>query len=158
MNWKSDVPGEIRPSLSLHHRQVRLWFISEGGKEFSPIEKPLDTDEHKRNRLEWVKKVWHRYTDPNCPVCHLDEKWFYITSRRKKIKQLPLADGEKGNDFTPSPKMRSRRYPVKCMFLGCVANPSPQHGFDGRIHLERISKQKPTGQMTHHSRFSEDVN
>ena len=159
MNWKSDVPGEIRTTLSLRYHQVRSWFISEGGKEYSPIEKPLDTDEHKQQRLEWVKKVWHRYTDPDCPVCHLDEKWFYITSRRKKVKRLPLGNGEvDGSDFTPSPKMRSRRYPVKCMFLGCVANPSPENNFDGRIHLERISKQKKTGQMTHHSRFSEDVN
>ena len=106
-----------------------------------------------------MKLVWHRYTDCNCSVCHLDEKWFYITSRREKNKRLPLGNGEvKGLDFTPSPTMRSRRYSVKCMFLRCVANPRPEKNFDGRIHLERISKQKKTRQMTHHLCFSEDVN
>ena len=33
-------------------------------------------------------------TDPNIPVAHLDEKWFYTATRRRKIKMLPLSDEE----------------------------------------------------------------
>ena len=71
-------------------------------------------------------------TDPTKPVCYLDEKWFYVTNRRRKIKKLPLAEGEvPGSEFIPAPKMRSRRFPVKLMFMGVVANPCPDKGFDG---------------------------
>ena len=52
MNLKSEVPGEIQTSLSLHHHQVWMWFILEGGKEYSLIEKPLDTDKQKQKRLK----------------------------------------------------------------------------------------------------------
>ena len=159
MNLKSEAPGEIRTSLSLHSLQVYRWFVLEGGKEHSPKEKPLDTNAHKQMRLAWVKKFWEVFTDPTLPVCHLDEKWFYITNRRRKIKRLPIGPEEvPGCAFIPSPKMRSRRYPVKCMFLGCVANPQPERNFDGRIHLERISTPTTTKQKSHHSRFSDDVN
>ena len=49
---EGDVPGEIRTSLILHRHQVRMWFILEGGKKYSPIEN------------HWIqtninKKGWH---------------------------------------------------------------------------------------------------
>ena len=47
MNLKSEAPGEVRTSLSLHSLQVYCWFVDQGGKEHSPIEKPLDTKWHK---------------------------------------------------------------------------------------------------------------
>lgn len=59
-------------------------------------------------------------------------------------------------DFIPSPKMRSRRFPVKAMFMGVVANPIPERGFDGRIFLERISKEEVVNKKISHQRFSDD--
>ena len=80
MNEKSDALGESRTTLSLSTEQVRIWFISQGGREYSAKEKPLDTDEHKKKRLEWIHE-WHPIlANPKCPVCFLDEKWFYVTN------------------------------------------------------------------------------
>ena len=108
-------------------------------------------------RLQWVREHWDLLTNPDMPVTYLDEKWFYVTNRRRKIKRLPLGDGEApGIDFVPSPKMRSRRFPVKSMFMGVVAKPQPDRGFSGRIHLERISEDVTVARRTTHQRFSDD--
>ena len=48
MNDRSDRPGEVRMSLHLSRRQLMVWFHDNKGKQRSPIEKPLDTDGHKR--------------------------------------------------------------------------------------------------------------
>jgi len=42
------------------------------------------------------------------------------------------------------------------MFLGVVAKPNKDRGFDGKIHLERISKQFMVEKRTAYQRFSED--
>ena len=157
MNLKSKVAGETRATLSLHELQVSRWFAQQGGKEFSPKEKPLDTDEHKAKRLQWVRTYYDLLTDEKKTVCYLDEKWFYVTNRRRKIKKLPLGEAEvPGCDFIPSPKMRSRRFPVKSMFMGVVANPNPEKGFDGRILLERISEEVEVKKKYTHQRFTDD--
>ena len=83
MNLKSKVQSDDKPTLTLHHLQVYRWFVSKGGKETSPIEKPLDTPAHKQQRKEWVHK--HYNTLANEDVVQLDEKWFYVTSRRCTI-------------------------------------------------------------------------
>ena len=67
-------------------------------------------------------------TKPTAPVAFLDEKWFYTTNRRRRIKKLPLTEAEKNSEENKvpmyrRPKIRSRRYPVKVMYLGVVANP-----------------------------------
>ena len=74
MNEKSDTPGESRMSINLSRRQVNSWFLSNSGKEHSPKEKPLDTPQHKRMHLQWVRDHYHRITNPYIPVAYLDEK------------------------------------------------------------------------------------
>ena len=107
----------------------------------------------------WVRKWWDLLTDQSQPVCYLDEKWFCITNRRRKIERLPLGDGEApGSDFIPAPKMRSRRFPVKSMFMGVVAKPQAEKGFNGGIHLERISVRDKVTKKSAHQRFSDDRN
>ena len=88
MNAKSESPSEHRPSISLHRLQVNNWFKSEGGTERSPIEKPLDTPDHMTKRLEWVRKWFDLLTNPDAPVAFLDEKWFYVTNRRRKVETI----------------------------------------------------------------------
>lgn len=98
-------------------------------------------------------------TNKNALVAYLDEKWFYVSNNRRKIKILPLGDDEEEDaDFILQPKVRNRRYPVKVMFLGIVINPNDDHNFDGRIHLERVSKSKRANKTLHHQRFSFDIN
>ena len=89
---------------------------------------------------------------------HLEKKFFYVTNPRRQIKMLPIKDGEPlGSNSVVQHKMRSRQYPVKVRFMGVVANPIPSRNFSGKIHLERISKQKTTTAMSHNQRFSDDI-
>lgn len=94
-------------------------------------------------------------------MAFLDEKWFYTTSRRRKMKLLPKGEHEEATPKYRKPKIRSRRYPVKIMYLGVVGN--PQHdeegkiNFDGRIFMKRVSKVEKAGRKSHNQRFSDDV-
>jgi hypothetical protein len=40
------------------------------------------------------------------------------------------------------PKEHSQRFPIKAMFMGVVAPPNLEHGFNGSVMIERISKMK----------------
>ena len=141
MKLKSSTAGETRPTLFLSRHQVMRWFHQQGGKEYSPKEKPLDTPEHKAKRKVWVREWFDVLTSETEPVCYIDKKWFYTTNRRRKLKKLPLGEGEEdGEDMLVRPKMRSRRFPVKSMFMGVVARPRPDKNFDGKVFLERVSK------------------
>ena len=63
-------------------------------------------------------------TDENALVTYIDEKFFCTTNRRRKIKKLPIGHHESaGPYFTLAPKIRSRRFPIKTMFMGVVARP-----------------------------------
>jgi hypothetical protein len=88
MNAKSARPGKDRPELSLSRGQLCDWFKSRGGKERSSKEKPLLMQEMMQARVQWVNKHGKRLTDPNANVAMLDEKWFYKTNRRRKLKEL----------------------------------------------------------------------
>ena len=157
MNSKSAVPGEMRPTLSLNRRQVAKWFKQNGGKERSCIKKPLLTDKHKNARKVWVHKNFHLLNNPTSPVTFLDEKWFYTTSRRKQIKQLPKSLAENQEPKYVAPKIRSCQFPVKVMYLGVVAAPQDEHEFSGRVFLKRVSKCEVQKRASRNQRFSVDV-
>ncbi len=94
----------------------------------------------------------------NFAVGFLDEKWIYTTNRRRRLKLLPRAPfEEEGVDVLKYPKILSRRFPVKSMFMGVVGNPIPEHNFDGKIFFERISKKQKVVQCRSHKNFSHDV-
>ena len=95
MNQKYFIPSETRCTLSLHRLQLYRWFIDNSGKEMSPKEKLLNTPDHKTKRKMWVKKWYTLLTDKFVNVVIFDEKWFYTTNRRRKIKRLPLSGNEK---------------------------------------------------------------
>ena len=87
--------------------------------------------------MVWVREWFAILTDTNEPVTHLDEKWFYTTNRRRLIKRLPKGeDEEEGVDYIPQPKVRSRRFPIKSMFMGVVARPVPSKKIDGKGFLK----------------------
>jgi hypothetical protein len=159
MNEKSASPSESRSELTLHYKQVYRWFKNEGGVEKSAFEKPRLTDKHKTDRVAWVEEWGGIFLDEACPVCYLDEKWFYTITRRQKLKVLPRGRHEAaGANFIRRPKTRSRRLPIKIMYLGVVGRPRTVNGrrFNGRILLERVSRNRKVVKRTKHSRVSTD--
>ena len=96
MNILSSLSDEKRPTIELNRVQVSNWFVKHSGKLVSPIEKPLDNNEHRELRKKWVVKYYGLLTNPYTPVCFIDEKWFYRVNRRRAIKVLPHGKGEKG--------------------------------------------------------------
>ena len=164
MNAKSAAPDESRMTISIHRLQLYRWWKKEGGTEKSSIEKPRLTAEHRQQRLEWIDKWATIMTDESKPVVYLDEKWFYTTSRRRKLKLLPLSEEE---DKDPnlamimasenSPKIRSRRYPCKVMYLGVVARPNADKGFNGRIMIKRVAREEEVKKRSRNQNFSPDV-
>ena len=124
MNEKSNSPIESRPELNLHPRTVHRWWKKNNGSEKSPFEKPRLTTKHMADRVSWVETWGGRFLDIKFPVCYLDEKWFYTSTRRKKLKHLPRHKNEPiGVDVLKRPKCRSRRFPIKIMYLGVVGRP-----------------------------------
>ena len=121
------------------------------------VEKPHLTDDHKTARKVWARRYYELLSNPESPVCFLDEKWFYTTSRRRQLKILPKGEHEIMDPHYQAPKIRSRRYPVKVMYLGVVASPHPNHDFDGRVFLKRVSNTKTLTRSTRNKRFSIDV-
>ena len=99
---------------------VNDWFENLGETEVSPLEKPLDTIEHERKRLQWVRKYFNIITSRYIYVCCFDEI-FYAISLLKKTKKLPRGLHQvAGSDKIVLPKIMSRRFPIKSVFLGVV--------------------------------------
>ena len=168
MSAKSATPDEDRLTISLHRLQLFRWWKKQGGKEKSSIEKPRLTPEHCRKRLDWIEKWEDITTDPNIPVACLDEKWFYTATRRRKIKMLPLSDEELSSPnlasvhaSEASPKIRSRRHPVKAMHLGVVGRPMKDEtkdvDFNGRIMIKRVAREQKVEKLTRNQNFSPDA-
>jgi len=80
INEISNVVSELRPTLTLHRLQLNRWFWSNGGTEISGLEKPLDSEKHKKLRTDWVLKWYGLLTCLYTSVCYIDEKWFYRTN------------------------------------------------------------------------------
>ena len=165
MSAKSATPDEDRLTISLHRLQLFRWWKKQGGKEKSSIEKPRLTPEHCRKRLDWIEKWEDITTDPNIPVAYLDEKWFYTATRRRKIKMLPLSDEELSSPnlasihaSEASPKIRSRRHPVKVVHLGVVGRPMKDEtkdvDFNGRIMIKRVAREQKVEKLTRNQNFS----
>ena len=143
MNEKSDALGENRMIINISCRQLHIWFVNNNRKEFYPKEKPLDTPHHNMMRLQWVREYHHKITNLYIPVAYLDENWFCTTNRTRKIKRLPRGTLEElGTHVVVQPKIRSRCYPVKSMFIGAVVHLYVHRRFDGRILLEKVIVQQ----------------
>ena len=71
----------------------------------------------------------------------LDEKCFYSTNKRRKVKKPPLGkDKKEGNDKVKHPETRSRRFSIKSTLMGLVERPRLDNIFDDMISLERVNK------------------
>ena len=101
----------------------------------------------------WPVNTWHEMA----LVTYLDERWFYTTDRCRRIKRLPKGDEkEDGADFIVLPKVRSRRFLIKGMFMRVCGRPIQNKNFDGKLHLEKVSKITVLKKMTTHQNFCND--
>ena len=118
MNKQSCTPDDARPATTISKDQLYRWFNNNDGKQKSPIEKPYLTPDQKKGRLEWCHKVKELIAEAgqDFHACFLDEKWFYTTSRRRKVKVLPPDPDKDPDEVAPvQPTTRSRRHAIKVM-------------------------------------------
>ena len=161
MNSKARLDNpfcEVRSKMNLTKHHFWIFFNKHGGKVKAPTTRPTLTDDQKRKRVEFCTKNKERVRNSKkIPFyhCFLDEKWMYTTSRRKKLKILPIAEWEDPNEaLVPQPKIRSRRHACKIMYLGVVAPPDQHHCFDGKILLKRCCRARPQKRLSHNKNFT----
>ena len=131
--------------MTFNKSNLTNWFNKQGGKHKSPMEKPYLTPNQKKERKTWCEKIKDLISSSGDKfyACFLEEKWFYTTSRRRKIKSLPPGQGEDPDEVAMvQPATRSRHHAIKVMFLGVVAPPIPEEGFNGKIFLDRVTREE----------------
>jgi hypothetical protein len=90
-------------------------------------------------------------------ICYLDEKWFYLFSRRRHAKHLPRAEfEEEGVDRIRVRHVISRAHPVKTMYMGVLTEPVAERNFNGMLSLKRLSTQQQLQRGTYRYRFHID--
>jgi hypothetical protein len=149
----------IRGDLTLTYHHFYSFFNSFKGKYIKPITKPRLNKTQIEDRLRWALKwkEWARLPKSRKHCCFLDEKWFYISSKRRKIRILPPHPlTESPTDaHVQYPKVRSRRFPLKVMFQGIVSKPYPEHNFDGHIMIKRVSEKHVTKKTSYNTGYDD---
>lgn len=99
--------------------------------------RPFLTEEHKSERLKWAKEwVNYDFFDGDEVVVHIDEKNFYAFSAKGRTAYMPP-----GVDPKPLYALSKTQIPW-VMFLGAVAAPREDKGFDGKIGLWHVGEEK----------------
>ncbi len=99
--------------------------------------KPFLTSGQMEDRLNWAKDwVNIDFFDEDDVVVHVDEKCFYAFDRRGKAVYLPP-----DVDEIAFHALSKTQIPY-VMFLGAVAAPRPERGFDGKIGLYHVGELK----------------
>jgi len=110
MNLLSAV--DERPTMNLNKWSLLRWFKTKKGKGKRTVFRPLLTPQHKINRVQHAHRI-RTLMDQGAAICYLDEKWFYLVSRRKTSKYLPRAEFEaEGADRIRVRRVISRSYPL----------------------------------------------
>ena len=146
MNSKAKGMASM-PQTKFNSMNVWCWFRQQGGKEKSPKEKPFLTPDQKKAHKFWCEEEKARMANlgKDFYACLLDEKWFYVTFWRRKLKILPTGEGEDSKEVAPHIRTTlSRHFPTKAMFLGVVANPVPSKNFDEKIFLSGCRGRRST--------------
>jgi hypothetical protein len=104
--------------------------------------RPILTEAHKVSRLQHAEQI-HTLMGQGAAICYLDEKWFYLFSRRKKSKHLPRAEFEaEGADRIRVRRVLSQSHPVKTMVMGVITQLNAERNFKGLVSLKRLSEQQ----------------
>ena len=126
MNLKSEVDEKGRPVTCFSRDILMRWFHQQGGKLKSPVEKPYLSAKQKKERKEWCEEEKRRMEQHGRRfyACFLDEKWFYTTSRRRRIKYLPPGPGETAADCAgqQAPTAVSRQHALKVRRVPAIQN------------------------------------
>ena len=92
---------------------------------------PILTFEHMRKRKEFAEmmlaKEGNPINDSSTVFVMIDEKWFV----RHRRGTMWVAPGE----MRPAEFVKNKLHETKVMFLGALAVPRPEHGFDGGVGL-----------------------
>jgi hypothetical protein len=147
---------KYRGTLLLTKHHFETFFKQNNGTFKVHLYKPLLTDKQIDDRLKWSRIYKQKArNDPNFHYCFLDEKWFYTTSRRSKNKIIPqtIYESEQEAKFN-APKIRSRRFATKVMFMGVVSPPNKRYKHNGKIFLRRISEHVELKRLSHNQKFS----
>jgi hypothetical protein len=87
----------------------------------------------------------------------IDEKWFYTTSRRNKMKILSSTNHYSAEDaFATAPKVRSCQYPCKVMYMGGIAPSVPDKTSTGKIMMKRVSTEEEQKCSSYCQMFSDN--
>lgn len=82
------------------------------------------TIETKSARLDCMKSHGPLLTCREAAVAMLDGKWFFKRNRRRKVKELPLFEGEDPDAANPKRfKAKSKRLAVEMMQMGELGQP-----------------------------------
>jgi hypothetical protein len=123
MNLLSTVDDAL-PTINLDKWNLLRWFKKNKGKAKQPVFRPLLTNEHKQARLTFIDEM-QELLQQGTIIGYLDEAWKYLWSLRMKMKHLLRVEfEEEGAD-----RIQVRR--VK-----------PEHNFDGKITIKRISRSR----------------
>ncbi|KAG3183880.1 hypothetical protein PC128_g13959 [Phytophthora cactorum] len=116
--------------------------------------KPLLNEANKTARLQFFLSRINKDTmlfDDMLNAVHVDEKNFYVTEPKRRFLLLP-------DEPAPTPKVRSKRFITRVMFLAAVGRPrydkEKQQVFDGKVGIwafvervvaQRSSSRRPAG-------------
>jgi hypothetical protein len=160
---EQQVVNANTPILTMNRNSVHRWFKKNNGKTKKQSYWPILSPERKEKRKEWatfwLDKIQHA-RDSGVPlyIAFLDEKWFYIYSRRKRAKILPPGLGETEEDsFLPTIRVASRQHAEKVMLLGMISKPEKEHAFDGKIELLRVCQLEPSQRASYNRHFDVGV-
>ena len=134
-NWDMTY-AQLEEATAIGHSVLQRWFTREVAagrwREVGKGYRPHLTEDHRRRRVQFAQanrqNRWHKHVD-------IDEKWFYATSMRRKLK-VPL--GEK----RPTIPVKSKRFIPKVMVLTAIARPSSKHNFDGKVGCWRVCERR----------------
>jgi hypothetical protein len=149
----------IRSTLSMTRHHFYKFFGIFNGKYNSPTTKPRLTDKQKKQRLDWAIH-WNKLKRKPASqkhFCFIDEKWFYTTSKRRKqriLPQHPITETA-ADAHVSKKKLRSRRFATKVMFQAIITKPYPEHNFDGKISLRRVSTIAKTKKVSYNQKFDD---
>ena len=159
INEISHSPMEEWTLMNLHPEQVQCRLTKNKGKEKYAIEKLRLTKEISEKRVVWANRWGDKFLDKSFPVYYLVKKWFYITTRQKRLRYLPRHTSKPvGDDVLNWPKCCSRRFPIQNMYLGvvdCLMTVGDRL-FNSRILIERVSRTKEVTKLIKYTPFFTD--
>ena len=113
----------ICSNLSLNSYHFWKFFKKFGGQLIRHTAKPRLSEEQKQQCIEWACEMKHsvysHIDDDNFHYCFIDEKWFFTTSARNRMKILPQATFETKEDAEIEVPHLRNRLPIQSYVHVC---------------------------------------